>query len=64
MTEGDARRFANIRRGAQYGVTRKDLAWLIAMVEKLDRLASARAGMLPPRSPSTQRESSDESDDL
>lgn len=37
LNEIDAQRFANIRRGAQYGTTIKDLHWLLSLIEKMDR---------------------------
>ena len=39
MTPIEAERFARIERQAQYGVTIKDLFFLLRLVEKLDRLA-------------------------
>jgi hypothetical protein len=37
MNESDAERFGRISRSIQYGATIKDLAWLVRLVEKLDR---------------------------
>jgi hypothetical protein len=53
MNKTDATRFADIRRKAQYGATLKDLAWLISMVEKMDKQLAAAgspvAAKIPPR---------------
>jgi hypothetical protein len=37
MNDSDSERFGRISRSIQYGATIKDLAWLVRLVEKLDR---------------------------
>jgi hypothetical protein len=36
--ESDAERFDRIRRSTQFGITIKDLVWLVRLVEKLEKL--------------------------
>ena len=38
MKEADAERFDRIQRSTQFGVTIKDLVWLVRLVEKLEKL--------------------------
>jgi len=54
MNKAEAERFRRIQREAAlgYGITLKDLGWLVRLVEKLDRLNNDRdAGKIaaPPR---------------
>jgi len=46
----DLERFDRIRRSIQFGVTIKDLAWLVRLVEKLDRQLAAASHQLPVKS--------------
>jgi hypothetical protein len=50
LNPADAERFGRIRRSIQFGATFKDLAWLVRLVEKLDRQLSA-ASCQPPVKP-------------
>lgn len=41
LTKDESERLARIERGQQYGVTLKDLFWLLRIVRKLEKAASA-----------------------
>jgi hypothetical protein len=47
VTAEDARQFAILKKKAEYGVTAKELTWLLRLIEKLDRQLLLSVNMVP-----------------